>query len=414
MLSDYQVDHLLLLVGGNPLPNAVAGKLLVRPGKKITLIHSAEVFGIAQRLRGWLGGDVDLKQVEEANPTSILRGVQETLKGTSSIGLNYTGGTKAMAVHAYQAVDEWAKQQRGVRPVFSYLDARRLRMVIDPAEPDTGEQPRFIYVGRGLTLKLEKLLRLHGWSLRHQYNDQSILPDTAEALAKANSSESGAAAWRQWVEEVLEKQCRRPDRPDKWKSRGQLRGIKVPWPTNPLLAEVVETLKQELQQNGEQLDLAASAATCGYKEIEDFCRWLHGWWLEHLVLDVLSESSKGLCLDECAQNVETNEVQFDVDVVAMRGYQLFAFTCGTDSEAITGGRERLKLKLFEGFIHARQLGGDEARVALVCCSDDPTKLQSELRRDIVDPHIRVFGREHLPGLQTHVARWIKEQSQEEE
>lgn len=40
MEEKVQVDHLILLVGGNPLPNAVAGKLLARSGGTITLLHS--------------------------------------------------------------------------------------------------------------------------------------------------------------------------------------------------------------------------------------------------------------------------------------------------------------------------------------------------------------------------------------
>ena len=41
MLGDMnQVNHLLLLVGGNPLPGAVAALTLVEAGGRVTLIHS--------------------------------------------------------------------------------------------------------------------------------------------------------------------------------------------------------------------------------------------------------------------------------------------------------------------------------------------------------------------------------------
>jgi hypothetical protein len=98
-----------------------------------------------------------------------------------------------------------------------------------------------------------------------------------------------------------------------------------------------------------------------------------------------------------------------VDVIALRGYQLFAFSCSTDKK-----KPLLKLKLFEAYIRARQLGGDEARVALVCCSNDPEGLEHEMRRD-VDPEgrIRVFGRKHLADLKVHIESWIRSQSGKE-
>ena len=42
----------------------------------------------------------------------------------------------------------------------------------------------------------------------------------------------------------------------------------------------------------------------------------------------------------------------------------------------------LKQKLFEAYIRARQVGGEEARVALICCEDDPVRLEAEMKRDI--------------------------------
>src|SRR6266487_4756377 len=94
-IYDYQVDHLLILVGSNPVPNAVAGKLLTRPGGTITLIHSEEGQPtsrrqsdgptLVQRLKSWfvLKGfsdtNIGFKQVEESNATSVRMCVHEVL-----------------------------------------------------------------------------------------------------------------------------------------------------------------------------------------------------------------------------------------------------------------------------------------------------------------------------------------------
>ncbi|MBC7350870.1 MAG: hypothetical protein H5U08_00780 [Thermogutta sp.] len=107
-------------------------------------------------------------------------------------------------------------------------------------------------------------------------------------------------------------------------------------------------------------------------------------------------------LHVCAQNIVPEEVELDVDAVAIRGYQLFAFSGSTD-----GQKGLLKQKRFEAYVRARRLGGDKARVALVCCSNDPDGLEHEMRRD-VDPEgrIRVFGRKHLASLAEYLREWI--------
>ena len=38
--DEYRTDHLLLLVGANPLPNYVAARLLTKPNSKIHLLHT--------------------------------------------------------------------------------------------------------------------------------------------------------------------------------------------------------------------------------------------------------------------------------------------------------------------------------------------------------------------------------------
>ncbi|GBC77426.1 hypothetical protein HRbin08_00904 [bacterium HR08] len=410
LLEERKTEHLVLLVGGNPLPNAVAGKLLVEPGGTITLIHSAGPAGtadVAQRLREWLhpgnaAPSVGLKEVQESNPTSISRGVRECLETVKAqrVGLNYTGGTKAMSVHAYRTLEQWAKE-KDIRPVFSYLDARTLEMVFDPVNASSGEQK--VYVGRALELKLTDLLALHGWTLQHEPTRTALLPITACALAKACATDDGFRDWKRWIEDELHAKCRRSDR-DGWKSKTQLQSVRLTLPESESLRKVAQLMRSELELPQEG-DIGLSHPTFR-NEPKDFCSWLHGKWLEHHVLDVLNGLATSLYLHERAQNIVPKEVEFDVDVVAIRGYQLFAFSCSTDTK-----KSLLKLKLFEAYVRARQLGGDEARVALVCCSDDPDGLEHEMRRD-VDPEgrIRVFGRKHLANLTEHLREWIRTQS----
>jgi len=412
-LEDVRSDHLLLLVGGNPLPNAVAGKLLTAREGTITLFHSRGAAGtgdVAQRLCAWLNKQgvvrsVGLKEVEESNPTSIFSGVQERLNsvGAHRVGLNYTGGTKAMSVHAYRAVEQWAKE-KNTTPVFSYLDARTLQMVFDP-NGGSGEWRE--YVGRALELKLRDLLALHGWALKCEPTQTPLFPTTARALATACANDEGFEDWKKWIDDEFRSKCRRSGKED-WKNKTQLQAVSLTLPTSSSLREVVQSLHSELRVSGGNLGLVHGAFG---NEPKRFCEWLFGKWLEHYVLDILNDNDlvTQLYLHECAQNIVPNEVEFDVDVMALRGYQLFAFSCSTDTQ-----KGRLKLKLFEAYVRARQLGGDEARIALVCCSNDSDGLENEMRRD-VDPggRIHVFGRKHLGNLTEHIKTWIQSQSREE-
>ena len=77
-----KVRHLFLLVGSNPLPNAVAGKLLIEAEGKIHLIHSEDSYSIAVRLGKWLKMEnknlqVSFTEVTEAAPNSIVDGINQ-------------------------------------------------------------------------------------------------------------------------------------------------------------------------------------------------------------------------------------------------------------------------------------------------------------------------------------------------
>lgn len=405
----YLVDHLLLLVGGNPLPNAVAGKLLTKPGATITLLHSKETHDTAQRLANWLTQHttcrIQFKQVDEASPHSIERGIRAQLQAVRAgcVGLHYTGGTKAMSVHAYRTLEKWDGQQ--TPPVFSYLDARTLSLIVDGVD-----EP--IPLKDTVQLRLDDLLALHGWQLKNSPVTTPIMPQFARALLTLHSA-NNLTAWNEWKKQELGK-CSRPDRQDRWQSKSALNNITLSWPSAPELADVVAALQKELAQNDViQIKAATEAGRqWGFTEPEDLCKWLAGgYWLESCVLEALQQIAENQRLHHLGTGIRvptSGNKDFELDVIAIRGYQLYAFSCGADTESVAGGRERLKLKLFEAYVRARQLGGDEARVALVCCAEDPEGLQQEIRRDLEAPHIRVFGRGHLLRLAAEFARWIDE------
>lgn len=418
-LSDKQVDHLILLVGGNPLPNAVAGRILLKPGGTIGLLYSPGTIEIKNRLKEWFGlpaSQIAEKQIDESNPTSIYQGTRDLLQTArpgATIGLNYTGGTKAMSVHAYQATKIWASEKK-FQPSFTYLDARTLSMVYETDQ-------RMPYVGLALDLPLDKLFALHNWRLSKPPQTKPFLPKICNALLPIYADkEELFPLWDSWKREELQKKCGKLDQNGKWnrkwQSKTKLKETLLDWPTQ--LPELINALQEELQQMASpHLSVKIATENGNWSEPGDFCDWLNGgYWLESVVLEKLHEIGKECNLHDIAMNLTpfsglATPTKFELDVVALHGYQLFAFSCGTDTDQ-EGGRERLKLKLFEAFVRSQQLGGEEARVALVCCADDPDGLNAEMQRTLSSKQIKVLGRKSLANLKKELTDWIREESRE--
>jgi hypothetical protein len=399
----YQSDHLMLLVGSNPLPNAVAGRLLTRPEGEITLFHTPDSATVAKNLRIWLeskGQNVSC-QVEiqdESDPVEIYGRVIYHLNSKMPVntGLHYTGGTKAMAVHSWQAVSQWAQKNRVNSTTRSYLNPRTLEIVIDPSDPHHGESATRISVGLAVELTIEDLMKLHGLKLTES-SSIPVLPATAKALAEMCSESSSYNKWKSWTISELENKCRLPK--GKWKSNSKLSQEPIqPFPD--------ESVTRAFRAEGGSVTETVPLTQAMFDNPKDFCDWLHGLWLEQHVLAEMDAIAAEAQIQDYTANIETEPINFEVDVVAIRGYQMFAISCTTSKN-----KGLVKSKLFEAYVRARQMGGDEARIALVCCSDDPAKVQSEMQQTLGDNgRIRVFGQSDLPDIGNKLKQWILDQS----
>ena len=423
-LEERKVDHLILLVGGNPLPNAVAGRLLVKAEGRITLVHSAETVDIATRLRTWLLNKqtiinhVDLQQVAPTNADDIYNKVNRLVKAGERTGLNYTGGTKAMAVHAHRAV----------RPKIdlanlSYLDPRTLYMKFDGKLGPDDELA--YYVGNMSQVRFElehDLMALHKnvtIDPTRKPETYAMLPKTTLALAGLWGKHHKQKDWFNWLGKLKRYKLgksfydRTRGRWCNWIREEKLRKVTLPFPPH-----IGTTMREELTGLGypsthkqliigEAYDVLTTGKTDPYPE--DLCDWLTGHWFEHYTFACLDKLRTQFKFHTILLNVDTqppnsNQPEgFEMDVVAIRGYQLFAFSCST-----SGHPQKLKPKLFQAFVRARQLGGDEARIALVTTTREQNKLEDEMKSTI-DPRIKVFGIQHLATLQQDLADWIATQ-----
>lgn len=381
--SEYQTDSLFLLIGTNPLPNYVAFRLLAKPSSHIYLIHTIETNQVADRLVRVMDlsdGRWTKIPVDESNARNIFTKVcKYAEKAEPKLGLNYTGGTKSMAVHSYRAI-----QSADSDAVFSYLDARKLELLIDTNQASPTRLPAALHVEPGI----EALLDLHGHT-PEKLENEPFHPDVCRDLITVPPADM-----RCWCDNNLRSGHGTPIK----KKKQELKPVRLPTFGNlPTHWGTCKTL--------------GDLATAWDKKVGSLARWFDGRWLEDYTLWSVQQVASDSNVRDAVISLESNERDFELDVVALRGYQLFAISCTTDTK-----KSMIKLKLFEDYVRARQLGGDEARIGVVSFApaDNPDTNPDSIKREIEEEwdakgKFRVFGVEHLPNLSKHLQEWFNSQ-----
>lgn len=390
--ESYQTDVLFLLVGSNPLPNYVAAQLLAK--ETVVLLHSTSTTKVAERLERQLRKEpqnlaVHFYTIPESDGPVIASEVEKAVRSFpagKTVGLNYTGGTKPMAVYSYRSLF-----QMSPRTVFSYLDARTLSMVIDPGSGPVQRIP----VGRHISMTLEQIASLHGYEIeesRKSPRNELI----AAAIADVHLAPDGMQQWRKWL--------------NTW-------GPVVSLPDLiqfPALAPVIQAFADVCGGSATEDGVAAAL---GFQCLNQCGKYFVGGWLEDYVLKALTQVNQQLQLDDYACEMKlkaSGRPDFELDAALTIVYQLFAISC-----IVTEKKSEAKEHLLELFVRAGQLGGDEARFAAVtfCYDEKQRKHVSELQSEVTEAwdaagKIRVFGRRHIPDLANHLLQWFREANQE--
>jgi hypothetical protein len=423
--ESWKTENLFVLVGGNPLPNFVAAQLLLKPGGTLHLVSSRDTLKIGKRIGNLMRqAGCEFSSPEHPpleDPASRFAIVDffkrvGPLKG--SVGLHYTGGTKAMAVHAFQEI-----KKQYAQAVCTYLDARTLEM-------RHAEERARIPVGMAVNPAVADLVALHDIPLAYFYValDDKLTP-LYRALAKVHETEKGQKAFNDWCQATL-----RRSNHQLIEKRSHLppSGL-FPYPTVAELAEVAVTMRDVFASSGNHFEpeqvrqrftmqrMAPKASSTTTQQLieyqqatpevlplDEFIRYLDGTWVEHLTMDAFRSVEEAYRPHDAVMSLRTDRSKvrydFEFDVAAMRGYQLFAISCTRSS-----ARDRCKNKLFEAYVRAEQIGGEEAKVGLVCCDKDPAKLQQQVQSLWQEgkEEIRVFGAQDLSHLAERFYDWLR-------
>ncbi|MCS7025449.1 MAG: DUF1887 family CARF protein [Bryobacteraceae bacterium] len=328
-----QPKTLILLVGSNPLPNYLVARVL-KPTKKIVLIHTDATHQVAERLASILhnGTEIQLASLPSSSNANAIANIVTSVmdeEGPESVHLNYTGGTKIMAAHALLAF----REKGGLAENASYLNDGSQSLVFDDG---TGTCLK----DQDLGLTLDLIGRLHGCERKSSSGSaQTTRPEPAGKLPQepdAFEIAKKVATDARLVESLL-----------------QVGNHLKKWPPENIWRP--QGLKLSVTQVPEE--------SWSKLEAELWEKFLRGGWLEVAVAAWVREA-----VDESpCQGIQwklPGGRQFEIDVALVRHNRLYVISCTTDSAL-----NLCKSKLFEVAMRSRQLGGDLARSALVCLTD---------------------------------------------
>lgn len=335
------------------------------------------------------------------------------------VQLGYSGGTKTMVIAAAQAVQKFCNDNK---LEFSFIDidpANDRLMVSNNGEPQTNPYPKDIQLNEffkkiEISLTLEDIYKLHN---RNEYKKYEEIGtgnrDIFDKLYNDNlypllSDKGFRDCWDKLRHECKFKNCplyqRLSDNGFKdcgdelWhecefgnckkkifgkhhRDRKLMQMFMIEFiehiseenffQMHPALFNGFPEVDKWKKCEGDSTKCEGNPTKCDKcrKDLSHLIKMLDGIWVEGAVLkaldDIVIEGEK--YFDELRSNIRLHldkddiNKNFEVDVLARRGYQLYLFSCTRDDSA-----GLCKEKAFEAYMRSQQLGGEHACFCLVC------------------------------------------------
>jgi len=392
---------LIITVGTNPLPNFVVAYYFSEVEKfdveRIFLVHSDtstnsshsstrnQAESVRDLLKEKTGRNIcTLIPIKEVSGEEIYESLERHFSEydpKSSIHLNYTGGTKAMAVQVYSFV----KDKFGENASFSYLDARN--HMLKYSRSFLNNRP--VESLSDITLTIKELLALHGYSIVKK-------PDiTTDDRFRESLAVIREIIQEKGVEEILDFQqnyirniyydskgdvIEKPSLFRKHMSYGSQKELAESLPEN--LVKIMQTLPEPKTLLDSKGNIALPDDHIKNKDFESKiskkAEFLGGFWFEQLIDNLVEDYAKKKKL-QYGFNLKAKRAglpDFELDSFLIRGYQLLAISVTTSPS-----KKLCKSKGFEVIHRSRQIGGDESRSILVTLMDKNSarNLQDELQ-----------------------------------
>ncbi|HRC72976.1 MAG TPA: hypothetical protein PK880_10645 [Candidatus Competibacter sp.] len=398
---------LVATVGSNPLPVVVPVRAL--EPNRLRLLYTGDVLQVTDRISNHLkktlpNCEVSLLEIKDHQKAksicATLGGIDEDWPNTN---LNYTGGTKLMAVH----VHSFWKEKGGRSENASYLGSDG-RLYFDDATRNPMQERQLP------KLSLAELCQLHFGKQPKKLGDQHLGEkrlNLATIIHRCVCND-GFDKYRGYLPPLY---CER--KLAKFNDYDFDDPIECDWQaakesnfktTGAFFKMDLSSLFHKLgvsatniESFSRWLDGDSSDRKVKTKTNLDNAKWLYSLWLEVWLADQLSRmiTTDGEKLfDEVHHNVVIGDEpdSFEMDVVAVRGYRLFLFSCTVDDNNYL-----VKSKLFEANNRTTRIGGEHACAAIVCLHNNPQSVLKTVQAEHWPGYdtLRLFGQAHIKGGQ---------------
>jgi len=375
------VDYLLLLMGSNPLPNYVSSAYLLDSARDdldplplpgtVIFLHSSQTLPFAENAITLLQRNYPSTHfvkynlnADQFDPKEINSAVQSiiSIEDCESFHFNYTGGTKPMSAHSLLTVG--LSDLSNI--IISYTDPMGCRLIVNDLDYNVSTYPVQNDLRYKIDMSFEDIRSLHGIT---RGNTGRTTPNDLDILAESLGPRI-ASKFSRNVKEPIKTLCK-----INVNQNGKIfyKGSEVP--NFRQLFQIIENEMVSLQQkyqieyNPETKNISFSdnVTTTNIENIDPsvFIGFITGKWLEHLVFKKLSQlkdngNITGITDIRMGAEPQYQDRPCELDVVVMKGYQLFLISCTTSQEIKT-----IKQKAFEALYRAEQFGGEHAQVIVV-------------------------------------------------
>lgn len=273
-----------------------------------------------------------------------------------------------MVVHIHEMLSE----KKDMNAEFSYLSSKYF-FLIDDNGKKISENLR-----NDFTLSFDDLISLHGYERKNK-DKEFIFNDALRVFINLiNNNEldkyydnNGGYNRKYFTDEQDSLICKKTDLLNKCKN------LKI---SGPFL-EVNNAIPDEYKLFLGNGYLKGTISLPSNAKIEDTIKLFDGDWLERYIFGILISEFKTIPSIQIYNNwvikkpAWKNNLDFELDVILIRGYQLFGISCTTSSV-----KSICKSKGFEIILRTEQIGGDESKAVLVTLAEDNTviDLQEEL------------------------------------
>lgn len=456
--------HLILTVGKNPLPVWVACERLTEHWREknqgdtaVQFVYTEGTQEEKELLKQYCtkAGVTILADIltshRAPNQNDICRRIIEEHHEFKNLHVHYTGGTQAMGVATVCAMlaakIDLSGEGQNVSIDASYLDPGRdsAPTIVSWARDPLIEDTRV-----GVRADIQEIAEINGF----QAGDfRSADPPGYCPLPQIPSKEK-LIAGRAVIEHIRQfdemhrwgvKNKFTQDHTNKWndvfRTKGFDRGFIYPpkagsfslpitsaaaWEVNPSVwqDEILPAITNVYpscpwdSQNG-ILSYPASGpdTTAQEKDLKQMDAFFNGIWLEYAAYAAFKEVLEEVKCDSGGrrgnfqlfhnvyvrqQGTNRADRHFELDVVAVLGYQVVVISCST-----TPHISRVKQKAMEAYHRARQLGGAEARAVVLCLAtyEDAERVEKELEDETgTERPLQVWGRQKVQGSRRHPQR----------